>query len=86
MMLFASLITRSFNARRTNLDRDHVSLAKRMTIDDFFGRYPSLETVLRDELERGWNQSLKEAPVSYFPSDVASYPSAVRLTSTLVPV
>lgn len=64
MMLFASLITRAFNARRTNLDRDHISLAKRMTIDDFFGRYPTLKGVLRDELERGWKQSLEEAPVS----------------------
>ncbi|CEQ41609.1 SPOSA6832_03343, partial [Sporobolomyces salmonicolor] len=62
-LLFAALITRAFGARRTNLDRDHVSLSKRMTIDDFFGRYPTLKGVLRDELERGWKESLDELPI-----------------------
>ncbi|GAA5873994.1 hypothetical protein JCM16303_002654 [Sporobolomyces ruberrimus] len=86
MMLFASLITRSFNARRTNLDRDHVSLAKRMTIDDFFGRYPSLKTVLRDELERGWNQSLKEAPTSSLQSSIFAILMLISLLQTPNPV
>ncbi|GAA5841760.1 hypothetical protein JCM9279_003095 [Rhodotorula babjevae] len=57
LLLFATLITRSFNARRTNLDRNPESLAKRLTIDDFFSRYPSLEKVLLAELERGWRES-----------------------------
>ncbi|KPV74232.1 uncharacterized protein RHOBADRAFT_54083 [Rhodotorula graminis WP1] len=57
LLLFATLITRAFNARRTNLERNPSSLAKRLTIDDFFGQYPSLEKVLLAELERGWRES-----------------------------
>ncbi|GAA5994531.1 hypothetical protein JCM5350_006387 [Sporobolomyces pararoseus] len=86
MMLFASLITRSFNAKRTNLDRDFVSLAKRMTIDDFFGRYPSLKDVLKNELERGWNQSLKEAPTSSLQSSIFAILMLFSLLQTPNPV
>ncbi|GAA5960789.1 hypothetical protein JCM3765_000817 [Sporobolomyces pararoseus] len=86
MMLFASLITRSFNAKRTNLDRDYVSLAKRMTIDDFFGRYPSLREVLKNELERGWNQSLKEAPTSSLQSSIFAILMLFSLLQTPNPV
>ncbi|GAA6017403.1 hypothetical protein JCM11491_006645 [Sporobolomyces phaffii] len=86
MMLFASLITRSFNAKRTNLDRDHVSLAKRMTIDDFFGRYPTLKVVLRDELERGWTQSLKEASTSSLQSSIFAILMLISLLQTPNPV
>ncbi|GAA5902144.1 hypothetical protein JCM8208_002487 [Rhodotorula glutinis] len=57
LLLFATLITRAFNARRTNLERNPSSLAKRLTIDDFFGRYASLEKVLLAELDRGWRES-----------------------------
>jgi hypothetical protein len=57
MMLFGSLINRAINSRRANLDRDPVSLSRRVSIDDFFARYPSLQPVLQEELERGWRES-----------------------------
>ncbi|GAA5888047.1 hypothetical protein JCM5296_005415 [Sporobolomyces johnsonii] len=82
MLLFAALITRAFGARRTNLDRDHVSLSKRMTIDDFFGRYPTLKGVLRDELERGWKESLDELPSSNLHSSLFSILMLLSLLQT----
>ncbi|GAA6057628.1 hypothetical protein JCM3770_005003 [Rhodotorula araucariae] len=72
LLLFATLIGRAFNARRTNLDRDPVSLAKRLTIDDFFVRYPSLEKVLREEIERGWRESQEAQPSSNLHSPLFS--------------
>lgn len=66
LLLFATLITRAFNARRINIDRDPVSLARRLTTDDFFGRYPSLEKVLLAELERGWRESQDAQAVRRF--------------------
>ncbi|GAA5998529.1 tRNA methylation protein TRM732 [Rhodotorula paludigena] len=72
LLLFATLITRAFNARRTNLDRDPASLSTRLTIDDFFVRYPSLEQVLRDELERGWRESQEATPSSNLHSPLFS--------------
>ncbi|BGP49684.1 hypothetical protein JCM10450v2_005589 [Rhodotorula kratochvilovae] len=72
LLLFATLIGRAFNARRINLDRDPVSLAKRLTIDDFFVRYPSLEKVLREELERGWRESQEAQPSSNLHSPLFS--------------
>ncbi|GAA5933380.1 tRNA methylation protein TRM732 [Sporobolomyces koalae] len=82
MMLFSSLITRAFNARRTNLDRDWVNLGNRMTIDDFFGRYPTLKVVLRDELERGWKESLKQAPTSSLQSSIFAILMLISLLQT----
>ncbi|GJN90356.1 hypothetical protein Rhopal_003367-T1 [Rhodotorula paludigena] len=72
LLLFATLITRAFNARRTNLDRDPDSLSTRLTIDDFFVRCPSLEQVLRDELERGWRESQEATPSSNLHSPLFS--------------
>ncbi|GAA5895288.1 tRNA methylation protein TRM732 [Sporobolomyces salmoneus] len=86
MMLFASLITRAFNAKRTNLDRDYVSLGKRMTIDDFFGRYPNLKDVLREELARGWQQSLREAATSSLQSSIFAILMLFSLLQTPNPV
>ncbi|GAA6058973.1 hypothetical protein JCM10212_001683 [Sporobolomyces blumeae] len=82
MMLFSSLITRAFNAKRTNLDRDYASLSKRLTIDDFFGRYPTLRNVLRDELERGWNESQNELPTSSLQSSIFAILMLLSLLQT----
>lgn len=65
MMTYASLVTRSFSSRRTNLDRDHESLVKRLTASDFFGRYPSLHGVLKSELEFSSREHLNDLPVSH---------------------
>lgn len=64
MMTYASLVTRSFSSRRTNLDRDHKSLVQRLTASDFFGRYPSLHGVLKSELEFSSREHLNDLPVS----------------------
>lgn len=64
MMSYASLVTRSFSSRRTNLDRDHASLVNRLTASDFFGRYPSLHNVLKSELEFSSREHLNDLPVS----------------------
>ncbi|GEM08658.1 proteophosphoglycan ppg4 [Rhodotorula toruloides] len=70
MMLFGSLINRAINSRRANLDRDPVSLSKRVSIDDFFARYPSLQPVLQEELERGWRESASLPPSSNLQSSL----------------
>ncbi|KAL8286525.1 hypothetical protein RQP46_004542 [Phenoliferia psychrophenolica] len=64
MMLYAALVTRTFNARRTNLDRDHTSLIQRVGIVEFFGRYPALHEVLRRELEFSSREHLDDLPAS----------------------
>lgn len=65
MMLYAALVTRTFNARRTNLDRDYASLIQRVGIFEFFGRYPALHEVLRSELEFSSREHLDDLPVSF---------------------
>ncbi|BGP33485.1 hypothetical protein JCM10296v2_005289 [Rhodotorula toruloides] len=70
MMLFGSLINRAINSRRANLDRDPVSLSKRVSIYDFFARYPSLQPVLQQELERGWRESASLPPSSNLQSSL----------------
>ncbi|BGP09501.1 hypothetical protein JCM10049v2_005374 [Rhodotorula toruloides] len=70
MMLFGSLINRAINSRRANLDRDPVSLSRRVSIDDFFARYPSLQLVLQQELERGWRESATLPPSSNLQSSL----------------
>lgn len=63
MMFYASLITRSFGFRRTNLDRTNAGLVERLSISDFFGRYPSLHPVLLKELEFASREHLNDLPV-----------------------
>ncbi|GAA5899201.1 hypothetical protein JCM6882_009282 [Rhodosporidiobolus microsporus] len=72
MMLFASLTQRALNPRRINLDRDPVNLSRRLSMDEFFGRYPALKQVLREELERGWKESLEDSPSSNLHSSLFS--------------
>ena len=64
MILYGSLVTRAFGNRRINLDRDYLSLIKRLTVQDFFGRYPSLHAVLLSELEFSSREHLNDLPVS----------------------
>ena len=64
MILYGSLVTRAFGNRRINLDRDHLSLAKRLTVNDFFARYPSLHAVLLAELEFSSREHLNDLPAS----------------------
>lgn len=64
MMLYATLVTRALHPRRVNLEREPDSLAKRVSIADFFGRYPRLHATLLTELERGLRDSLDDLPVS----------------------
>ncbi|GAA5977823.1 hypothetical protein JCM11641_006083 [Rhodosporidiobolus odoratus] len=82
MMLFATLVTRALNSRRTNLDRDAASLSRRLSLDEFFGRYPALEAVLRDELERGWKESLEDSPSSTLNSSLFSILMLLSLLQT----
>ncbi|GAA6013372.1 hypothetical protein JCM8202_003123 [Rhodotorula sphaerocarpa] len=64
MMLYATLVTRALHPRRVNLEREPDSLAKRVSIADFFGRYPRLHATLLTELERGLRDSLDDLPSS----------------------
>ncbi|GAA5824054.1 hypothetical protein JCM11251_001502 [Rhodosporidiobolus azoricus] len=82
MMLFASLTQRALNAKRTNLDRDPVSLSKRLSVDEFFGRYPALKQVLREQLERGWKESLEDLPSSNLHSSLFSILMLLSLLQT----
>ncbi|GAA5941468.1 hypothetical protein JCM10213_006094 [Rhodosporidiobolus nylandii] len=82
MMLFASLTTRALNARRTNLDRDPGSLARRLSVDEFFGRYPALRSVLRQQLERAWKESLEDSPSSNLHSSLFSILMLLSLLQT----
>ncbi|GAA6027127.1 hypothetical protein JCM8097_002413 [Rhodosporidiobolus ruineniae] len=82
MMLFASLTQRALNARRINLDRDATSLARRLSMEEFFGRYPALKGVLRDELERGWKESLEDSPSSNLHSSLFSILLLLSLLQT----
>lgn len=63
MMLYATLVTRALHPRRVNLDREPESLAKRVSIVDFFTRYPRLHPTLLVELKRGLEDSLDDLPV-----------------------
>lgn len=63
MMTYASLVTRSFGAKRTNLDRNASALATRMTAADFFSRYPKLHDVLLKELAYSSREHLNDLPV-----------------------
>ncbi|GAA5867264.1 hypothetical protein JCM8547_003140 [Rhodosporidiobolus lusitaniae] len=82
MMLFASLTTRALNARRTNLDRDPASLSRRLSMDEFFGRYPALHAVLREQLERGWKESLEDTPSSNLHSSLFAILMLLSLLQT----
>jgi hypothetical protein len=73
MMTYAALVTRSFGAKRTNLSRDALSLSKRMTASDFFGRYPQLHAVLRKELEYSSREHLNDLPVSVVSATMPEY-------------
>lgn len=68
MILYASLVTRTFNARRTNLDRNHASLVQRVGTADFFGKYPTIHGVLKSELKFSTREHLDDLPVSSSPS------------------
>lgn len=63
MMLYATLVMRALHPRRVNLDRVPEALSKRVSISDFFGRFPQLHAILLAELERGLNDSLDDLPV-----------------------
>ena len=63
MMLYATLVTRALHPRRVNLDRAPEALAKRVSIADFFNRFPQLHAILLAELERGLQDSLDDLPV-----------------------
>lgn len=63
MMLYATLVTRALHPRRVNLDRAPEALAKRVSIADFFSRFPQLHAILLAELERGLQDSLDDLPV-----------------------
>ncbi|GAA5990105.1 hypothetical protein JCM10908_005823 [Rhodotorula pacifica] len=64
MMLYASLVTRALHPRRVNLERAPEALAKRVSISDFFSRFPQLHAILLAELERGLKDSLDDLPSS----------------------
>ncbi|GAA5880079.1 hypothetical protein JCM3774_003302 [Rhodotorula dairenensis] len=64
MMLYATLVMRALHPRRVNLDRAPEALTKRVSISDFFGRFPQLHGILLAELERGLHDSLDDLPSS----------------------
>ncbi|KAK4700043.1 thyroid adenoma-associated protein, partial [Phenoliferia sp. Uapishka_3] len=82
MMLYAALVTRVFNARRTNLDRDHASLVQRVGIAEFFGKYPSLHEVLRSELEFSSREHLDDLPTANLHSSLFSVLMLLSLLQT----
>ena len=62
LLLYGTLVTRAFSATRTNLSRDAASLTKRLTVTDFFGRYPRLHDFLLHELEVASREHLDDLP------------------------
>ncbi|KAI5474356.1 DNA polymerase gamma subunit 1 [Pseudohyphozyma bogoriensis] len=81
-LLSSALITRAFNSRRTNLARDSESLLKRLTIDDFFGRYPSLHAVLLKELDFSTKEHLNDLPTFDLNSSLFSVLMLLSLMQT----
>jgi hypothetical protein len=62
MMLYAALVTRAFGTRRLNLTRDNAALIQRLPIEDFFSRYPSLQSILLKELVFASTEHLNDLP------------------------